>query len=93
MGANELKGFTLGGNIPNPAKHSTIIPFTVPEAGDVILSITNLTGKTIAASTHAASPGTNHIETDISRLSPGIYFYTVSYQSYSITRKMVVSGE
>lgn len=92
-GSNELKGFTLGNNIPNPAKHSTIIPFTVPEAGGVILSLSDLTGKTILTSTHPANAGNNRIEADIRSLSPGIYFYTVTWQTFSITRKMVVAGE
>lgn len=90
---NEMTGFALGNNIPNPALNKTTIPFTLPGAGTVKLMITDLTGKILSESTYEADNGSNFIEIDIRSLSSGIYFYTLSYRSEKITRKMVVSRE
>jgi len=68
------------GNIsiyPNPATGSVNIDLNAVSASAGVISITDIQGKQVAASTIGIVEGANHFELDISGLQPGIYFVKV----------------
>ena len=83
-------GVYLGQNVPNPAKTITSVPYSVPEPGKVTLEVTNSAGKVVYTTTQEADMGTNDIELNVNNLPSGIYYYTLYYKDFVLTKKMVV---
>ncbi len=82
--------FTLGNSIPNPSPGFVTIPFTLPDAGKVKLVISDITGKTLINESHLAETGTNRIEQNLSNLSPGTYFCTLSFKGMHQTKLLMI---
>jgi hypothetical protein len=80
----------VGQNIPNPAQKTTLIPFRLPEAGNVTFSLMTINGQILFFQNVEASAGNNSLSYDISTLSNGIYFYVMTYKGQRIVRKMTV---
>ena len=80
----------VGQNIPNPAQKTTLIPFRLPEAGNVTFSLMTINGQILFFQNVEASAGNNSLSYDISTLSNGIYFYIMTYKGQRIVRKMTV---
>ncbi len=75
-------------NIPNPAKNSTIISYSIPESGDVTFHIHNVNGQLLYNKVVQSDGGTNTIEINTSTLSAGIYFYSMEFNGQKITKQM-----
>jgi len=83
--------FSMGQNYPNPANGLTTIEYYLPGAGDVTFSISDLTGQQVAGGTASKQMAGNHsITINTEKLSPGIYFYSLTYENSRIVRKMIV---
>jgi hypothetical protein len=80
---NVPQGIHLGVNRPNPLVTSTLIPFTLTEAGSVSFRVTNVWGQTIATiCEQSLSAGTYQMiwsgETDSGeRVPSGVYYCTL----------------
>jgi hypothetical protein len=86
------EGLSLGQNYPNPYNGSTTIGYTIPSAGDVKVSITNLLGQEIAVPVNGSrAAGYHTFEVNAHTLNPGIYYYTLEFAGEQITRKMIVT--
>ena len=84
--------YVLGQNFPNPFNPSTSIDFSVPEAGDITLSIYNVLGEEIATLFHGNVPaGTYSALWNPSGLPSGVYFYRLYSGSFSETRKLMLA--
>lgn len=84
-------GFSLSQNYPNPFNPTTNIKFTVNKAGFVNLKIYDLTGKEVSNLVNEnLSVGTYSYTFDASKLSSGIYFYTLKTDNFSQTKKMML---
>lgn len=81
----------LGQNYPNPAIHSTTIPYSISEnAKEAMLQIINIDGKVVWQQT--ISNKENTITLNVKSLTPGMYFYQLKEDSeYSDIKKLVVS--
>jgi hypothetical protein len=83
--------FSLDQNYPNPFNPSTSITYSIPVNGMVSLKVYNLIGQEVATLVneiqHAASYGTSF---DASKLSSGIYFYTLRAGNFVQTKKMML---
>ncbi len=78
-------------NYPNPASSSTMIGVNLHEKSNLELKISNLAGQMVyQIFINTALPGMNKINVDVSAFSPGVYFYTVSTDGSSVTKKMIV---
>jgi hypothetical protein len=87
----EKPTFSVSQNFPNPFNGLTKINVYLQNAGDLSLTVTNLTGQTIMRQEKTnISPGVTEFVIDGSLLIPGVYFYTVKQEERSITKKMVV---
>ena len=93
VGADELPtGFALAQNAPNPFNPSTEIRFSLPEAGTASLRVHDIAGREVATLVNGTTERGEHVVSfDASRLSTGVYFYTLEAAGQSMTRKMVLA--
>ena len=83
--------FDLAQNYPNPFNPSTNIKFSVPEAGNVKLSVYNLVGEEVAVLVNGFSQaGTFEATFDASNLSTGVYLYKLQSTNSVQTKKMML---
>ena len=75
----------------NPASNVTAIPFTLPQAGTVRISVMTANGQVIYRQETEAEAGSNRIEVDASDWAAGVYYYTMEYRGQRITRKMNIT--
>jgi hypothetical protein len=87
----ERLDWTLGQNIPNPASSVTAIPFTLPQEGQVRISVMTANGQIVFRQEITAETGDNRLELDASEWAAGIYYYTMEYRGQRITRKMNIT--
>ena len=87
----ERLGWTLGQNIPNPAGNTTRIPFNLPQAGEVTLTVMGANGQVIHRQTVQGEAGSNSLDLNASDWAAGVYYYTMEYCGQRITRKMNIA--
>ncbi len=86
----EGKELILGQNIPNPFSFMTRIDFELPQEAQIILEITDETGRPVERLIDGQmSNGAHSISWDGSRLAPGMYFYTLYANGELLTKKMI----
>ncbi|MBL7916999.1 MAG: T9SS type A sorting domain-containing protein, partial [Bacteroidia bacterium] len=78
-------------NQPNPFTGKTNIHFNVKDKSKAKIVVYDLFGKEIFADNFDTNFGANVYEFDGSKLSSGIYFYTIHYKNYSETKRMVIA--
>lgn len=78
-------------NYPNPVSGSTEIAYELASSSDVILEVTDMTGKTVLQYNEGnKSAGKHSIHVNTSNLEAGIYFYTLKAENFVDTKRMVV---
>jgi arabinogalactan endo-1,4-beta-galactosidase len=83
--------FKLYQNYPNPFNPVTHIKYTVPLAGIVTLKVYDILGREIATLINTEkAPGRYDSEFDASKLSSGIYYYTLKTNEFLSVKKMVL---
>jgi|GEM_PF-1369034 len=83
--------YSLWQNYPNPFNPVTSIRFGLPEATDVTISVYNLLGEKVATLVNERKKaGIYTVRFNASRLGSGLYFYEISTENFSRTRKMIV---
>ncbi|MFQ5498351.1 MAG: T9SS type A sorting domain-containing protein [Candidatus Zixiibacteriota bacterium] len=83
--------FAVDQNYPNPFNPSTTVSFALPEASDVNLTIYNVLGQEVEVLVNGEMPAGNHtIEWFADNRSSGVYFYRLTANSFSETKKMLL---
>ncbi|MCP4414135.1 MAG: T9SS type A sorting domain-containing protein, partial [Gammaproteobacteria bacterium] len=83
--------FRLEQNYPNPFNPSTIISFSIPNEGNVLLKIFNVLGQEVAILVNEnLEAGDHQFEWQAGDLTGSIYYYTLTNGSYSKTKKMIL---
>ncbi len=83
--------YQLEQNYPNPFNPSTMIVYRLNKSGNVTLNIFNTLGQKVATLIDGfKTAGTHAVNFDGSKLSSGIYFYTISAGNYTATKKMIL---
>lgn len=78
-------------NFPNPATGTTTVKVNLHKPAQVQLEIANSLGqKVLVVDAGQRLQGMNNIIFDVSRLTEGIYFYTVVAGETRVTRKMII---
>lgn len=84
--------YELNQNFPNPFNPATTITYSVAEKSLISLKVYDVLGNEITElEREVKEPGIYSISFDASRLSSGIYFYTLKANGYSLTKKMLLS--
>lgn len=83
--------FELKQNFPNPFSSQTTIPFHVTDKGIVKLEIYDMTGRLIATFINKELfHGDYQTEFNSGNLESGIYYYKMTVNNLSITKKMII---
>ncbi len=83
--------FTLAQNYPNPFNAQTTIEFELKEAMIVELAVYDVTGaKTAELYNGNLDAGTHLVNWDAEDVASGVYYYTLSTDSETRTRKMIL---
>jgi hypothetical protein len=83
--------FVLDQNYPNPFNPSTKIPFGLPERSNVVLKIFNALGQQVAELVNESlDAGTYAFNFDASKLTSGIYIYSLQTDAGVISKKMTL---
>ena len=83
--------FLLSQNYPNPFNPRTEISYEVPSAKLVKLTVYNILGKEMAELVNERqSPGRYKVSFDASNLTSGVYFYTLSTDNFTETKRMIL---
>jgi hypothetical protein len=84
--------FSLKQNYPNPFNPSTNVKFSIVNAGDVKIVVYDARGREVQTLVNERlQAGTYDVTFDGSRLNSGVYFYKLSVNGYSQTRRMVMT--
>lgn len=87
----KVNSYELAQNFPNPFNPSTKIQFSIPEAGNVSLTVFNALGQKVAELVNGnMSKGNHTVNFDASSLTSGMYFYKIQSGSFSATKKMML---
>jgi uncharacterized protein (TIGR02145 family) len=71
---------------PNPVAEQSMLTFVVPKAGTVVISIVDLSGKTICKVSTWLSSGTQNFR--VSGITRGIYFLRINGENYDYATKL-----
>jgi hypothetical protein len=95
-GANPIPDeYALLQNYPNPFNAGTVIPFTMKNASEWTLTVYNILGQVVRTFEGSDAPGTVNVnwngqDQNGSAIPSGVYFYHVTTDSWSATRKMTL---
>ncbi|WP_304130577.1 T9SS type A sorting domain-containing protein, partial [Ignavibacterium album] len=89
---NQPNKYILFQNYPNPFNPKTVIRFHIPFISIVSLKIYDVLGReiTILIDNEETHSGTNEVEFDASKLTSGIYFYTLFSNNKILSKKMML---
>ncbi|HPC35379.1 MAG TPA: alpha-amylase family glycosyl hydrolase [Candidatus Marinimicrobia bacterium] len=83
--------FTLFPNYPNPFNPSTTIRYTIPQKGNVKLTVLDLLGREVMQLVDGEqTPGEHRILIRADQLASGCYFYRLKYQDQILVGKMLL---
>ena len=94
LGVNNLAKNTMNlyQNIPNPASKETVIGYELVSNSKVSLKVFDITGKEMMFINEGEkSPGKHSIRLNTSKLSSGVYYYTINDGQTNMTKKMIIS--
>ena len=87
----EIKSFGLDQNYPNPFNPATVISYQLPVSGHVTLTVYDMLGKEVASLVNDVKEAGIYSATfDGSKLSSGIYFYTLRSGNFTATKKLML---
>jgi len=88
--------YALAQNYPNPFNPTTDINFSLPVDSKVSLEVYNVLGQRVTSLVDGQLPAGNHTVTwdgtnsDGGQVSSGVYFYRISAEQFSETKKMML---
>ncbi len=82
--------FELKGNYPNPFNSSTVIIYSLPEAAETQITVSDLLGREVAVLVKAFQPaGVHKLQFSMKDLSTGVYFVNMQAGRFKKTHKML----
>ncbi len=85
------KEFFLAQNYPNPFNPVTVISYSLPIASNVSLTVYNTLGQKVAVlENNFKQAGTYKVSFDASKLSSGVYIYTLRAGKFVASKKLVL---
>lgn len=88
---NLISEFRLNQNYPNPFNPTTTISYTIPMMSNVSLKVFNILGKEVATLVNETKNAGNYsINFNASGLSSGVYFYQLTTDNITSTKKFTL---
>ena len=88
---NTISEYRLNQNYPNPFNPTTNISFTIPATSNVSLKVFNILGREVATLINETkSAGNYSINFNASGLSSGVYFYQLTTDNFTSTKKFTL---
>jgi len=88
---NQPTAYSLTQNFPNPFNPSTTIQYTIPQSGEVRLSVFNGLGEEVKTLVNETKgPGVYEVEFSANDFPSGIYFYKIQAGNFVDTKKMIL---
>jgi hypothetical protein len=89
--SSAVYNFQLNQNYPNPFNPSTTIRYSIPERSKVTLKIYDITGRELLTLLNGEiNAGNYEVTFNASKLSSGVYFYTLRSNTSASTKKMLL---
>jgi len=86
-----VSDFKLGQNYPNPFNPSTTIKYQISQNEFVSLKVFDILGNEVAELVNEEKPSGNYeVGFNASRLTSGVYFYTLTSANFNKTKKMIL---
>lgn len=86
-----VAGYKLYDNYPNPFNPSTLIGYSLAAPRHVLLAVYDVLGRKVAVLVDGrVGAGRHEVSFDGTRLSSGVYFYTLKAGSFFETKKMIL---
>jgi hypothetical protein len=86
-----VKEYSLEQNYPNPFNPETVIKYSIPNSGRVVIKIFNVLGKELKTLVNEIKEaGSYEITFNAEDLSSGVYFYKLESGEYLKIRKMIL---
>ncbi len=86
-----IASYDVNQNYPNPFNGTSTVEVNVHHTTNLSLEVVNMMGQVVyTIDAGVAQPGMNDITIDASKLTAGVYFYTVKAGEASVTKKMIV---
>ncbi len=83
--------YILSQNYPNPFNPATEISYELPAANNVRLTVYNILGKEMSELVNERqNPGKYRVSFNASNLSSGVYFYTLTTDNFTETKRMLL---
>jgi hypothetical protein len=90
-GARGTLAFGLGQNAPNPSNGFTTIRYSMPVRTRVTLSLYDMQGRLVRVLTQGVKEAGEHsLQLDTRNLGKGMYFYTMSADGFSSSKRLIV---
>ena len=87
----EPKSFNLYQNYPNPFNPVTTINYSLSESTHVVMTIFNSLGQEVARLVDETKPAGNYsVEFNAADFNSGVYFYSITTDNFSSSRKMLL---
>ena len=89
--SNDAKVFVVSQNYPNPFSNETNVTLYLNQGGDLNLTVVNALGQVVKTANYEnLNNGTHNLTIDGSDLTAGIYFYSLTINGYTVTKRMQV---
>jgi photosystem II stability/assembly factor-like uncharacterized protein len=89
---NQTGEYSILQNCPNPCSTSTTIMYSIPEAGEVSLTVYNITGEEVATLVNETMQAGNYeVKWDATGMPAGVYVYRFRSGTFSETKKMIIT--
>ncbi|MCP5063000.1 MAG: T9SS type A sorting domain-containing protein [Ignavibacteriae bacterium] len=86
-----VSSYALSQNYPNPFNPSTVINYSIANAGLVTLKVYNVIGQEVLSLVNAnQNAGQYQVKFDASQLSSGIYIYRIQSDNFISSKKMML---
>ncbi|MEO8513497.1 MAG: T9SS type A sorting domain-containing protein [Ignavibacteria bacterium] len=83
--------YSLNQNYPNPFNPVTNIKFSIPNSGNVKLTVFDITGREVETLINEnLNAGIYKVDWNASNYSSGVYFYKLESENFTDTRKMMM---
>jgi len=83
--------YVLGQNYPNPFRNETTIQYTIPQAGNVNMTLFDISGRAIKVLVNGSKDaGTHAISFNTGNLTKGVYYYRLQAGDFSDVKKLTI---